>query len=62
MQLLGEQINTEEAVLTSGIGSADLDDLAWAALEDHNVANADVVGWDRDGVWDAGGGTTTGAA
>lgn len=50
MQLLGEEVNTEEAVLASGRGCGDLDDLAGTSLEDHDVANADVVGWDSDGV------------
>lgn len=53
MQLLGEEINTEEAVLASRWGSGDLDDLARTALEEDNVTNADVVGWDSDSVWDA---------
>ncbi len=53
MELLGEQVNTEKAVLAGSLGGANLDDLAWAALEHHNVALADVVGWDGDGVWDA---------
>lgn len=54
MQLLGEQVNTQEAVLAGSLRGGDLDDLAWTALENHNVANADVVGWDRDRVGDAG--------
>lgn len=53
MQLLGEEVNTEEAVLAGGWGGGDLDDLAGTSLEDHDVANADVVGWDSDGVGDA---------
>jgi hypothetical protein len=39
MQLLGEE------------GCVDADDLARTALENQEVTNADVVGWDRDGVW-----------
>lgn len=53
MQLLGEEVNTEEAVLAGGRGGGDLDDLAGTSLEDDDVANADVVGWDGDGVGDA---------
>lgn len=53
MQLLGEEVNTEEAVLASGRGGGDLDDLAGTALEDDDVSNADVVGWDSDGVGNA---------
>lgn len=53
VQLLGEQINTKEAVLASCWGSGDLDDLARTALEEDNITNADVVGWDSDCVWDA---------
>lgn len=55
VELLGEQVNTEEAVLAGGLAGGDLDDLAWATLEDDNVTVADVVGWDGDGVWVAAG-------
>lgn len=34
MQLLGEEVNTEEAVLAGGRGGGDLDDLAGTSLED----------------------------
>lgn len=54
VQLLGEEVNTQEAVLAGGLAGGDLDDLAWATLEDDNVTVADVVGWDGDGVWEAG--------
>jgi hypothetical protein len=48
MKLLGEEIDTEVAVL-AGVGAgADADDLARAALEDQKVANADVVAGDGD--------------
>jgi hypothetical protein len=50
MKLLGEQINTEVAVL-AGLGrGGDADDLARAALKDQEIANADVVTGDSDGV------------
>lgn len=51
VQLLGEQVNTEIAVLASLCRGGDADDLAWAALEDEQVTDADVVAWDGDGVW-----------
>lgn len=51
VQLLGEEVNTKVAVLASLSGSGDADDLAWAALQDEEVANADVVAWNGDGVW-----------
>lgn len=50
MELLGEQVNTEVAVLTSLGGGGDADDLARAALKDQEVANADVVAGDGDRV------------
>lgn len=50
MKLLGEQINTEVAVLASGSRDGDLDDLAGTALEHQEVTNADVVAGDGDGV------------
>jgi hypothetical protein len=53
MKLLREQINTKEAVLASGWGSGDLDNLAWASLKDDDITNVNVVCWDGDGVWDA---------
>lgn len=56
VELLGEQVNTEEAVLAGSLAGGDLDDLAWATLEDDNVTVADMVGWDGDGVWVAAGG------
>ena len=43
VQLLGEEVDTEVAVLASGIGGGDADDLARATLEDQEVAKADVV-------------------
>lgn len=50
MQLLGEEINTQVAVLASGGRGGDADDLAWATLQDEKVANADVVAGNGDGV------------
>lgn len=50
VELLGEEVNTEVAVLASLGGGGNSDDLARAALEDQKVANADVVAWDGDGV------------
>jgi hypothetical protein len=50
VQLLGEQVDTEVTVL-AGLGrGGDADDLARAALEDQEIANADVVAGDGDGV------------
>jgi len=48
MELLGEQVNTEVTVLASLGGGGDADDLARAALEDQEIANADVVAGDGD--------------
>lgn len=50
VQLLGEEVNTEVAVLASLRRGGDADDLARAALEDQEIANADVVARDGDGV------------
>lgn len=50
MELLGEEVNTEVAVLAGLGGGGDADDLARAALEDQEVTNADVVAGDSDGV------------
>lgn len=49
MELLGEEVNTEVAVLASLGGGGDADDLARAALKDQEIANADVVAGDGDG-------------
>jgi hypothetical protein len=50
MELLGEEVNTEVTVL-AGLGrGGDADDLARAALEDQEIANADVVAGDSDSV------------
>ena len=50
VQLLGEQVDTEVTVLASGAGGGDADDLARAALKDQDVAHADVVAGDGNGV------------
>jgi hypothetical protein len=50
MELLGEEIHTKIAVLASLGGRGDANDLARAALEDQEIANADVVAGDGDGV------------
>lgn len=47
MQLLSEEVDTKVAVLAGGSRGRDADDLARAALEDEDVAEADVVA--RDG-------------
>ena len=64
MELLGEEVDTQVAVLAGGSRSRDADDLAGAALEDQDVAEADVVARDGDGVGGAGslarGGSATG--
>jgi hypothetical protein len=46
MELLGEEVDTKVAVLASGSRGRDADDLAGAALEDEDVAEADVVAGD----------------
>ena len=46
VQLLGEEVHTEVAVLAGGGRGRDADDLARAALEDEDVAQADVVAGD----------------
>ena len=50
VELLGEEVNTEVTVLASLRGGGDADDLARAALEDQEIADADVVAGDGDGV------------
>jgi hypothetical protein len=54
VQLLGEKVDTDIAVL-AGLGrGGDADDLARATLKNQEIANADVVAWDGDGVWNHG--------
>jgi hypothetical protein len=49
VKLLGEKVNTKVSVLT-GLGTGgDTDDLAGTVLEDHEIANADVVTRDGEG-------------
>jgi hypothetical protein len=55
VQLLGEEVHTKVAVLAGLSGGGDADDLAGTALEDEQVADADVVAGDGDGVWGADG-------
>lgn len=67
MEGLGEEINTEVAVLASSSRGGDADHLAGAALEHEEIANADVVAGDGDSVGHSGGanlrpGSTRGAA
>jgi hypothetical protein len=50
VQLLGEQVNTEVAVLASGRRGRDADDLARSALEHQEVTQTDVVAGDGDSV------------
>jgi hypothetical protein len=50
VELLGEEVDTEVAVLAGGGRGRDADDLARAALEDEDVAKADVVARDGHGV------------
>lgn len=50
VQSLGEEIDTKVSVLASGTAGGDADDLAWTALQDQEVADADVMAGDGDGV------------
>lgn len=54
VQVLGEEVDTQVAVLASGVGGRDADDLARTALEHQDVAHADVVAGDGDRVGDDG--------
>lgn len=49
-ELLGEQVDTQVAVLASGSRGGDTDDLARTALQDQEITDADVVAGDGDGV------------
>jgi len=49
MELLGEEVNTQVAVLAGLGGGGDANDLTRAALKDQEIANADVVAGDGDG-------------
>ena len=50
MKLLGEEIDSEVAVLASLSRSSDTDNLARATLEDQQIANANVMTRDGDGI------------
>jgi len=50
MELLGEEVNTEVTVLTGLRRSGNADDLARATLKNQEIANADVVARDGDGI------------
>lgn len=50
MELLGEEIDTEVAVLAGLSGRGDADDLGRTALKDEKIADAYVVGRYGDGV------------
>ncbi len=50
VQLLGEEVDAQVAVLARLSRGRDADDLAGAALQDEEVADADVVAGDGDGV------------
>lgn len=50
VQLAGEEIDTEVAMLTRLGGDGDADDLAGTALEDQQITNADEMAGNGDGV------------
>ena len=50
MELLGEEVNTEITVLASLGRGGNANDLARATLKNQEIANADVVARDSDGV------------
>ena len=50
VELLGEEVDAEIAMLARLGRGGDADDLAGTTLQDHQIANADVVAWDGDGV------------
>lgn len=52
VQLLGEQVDTEIAVLASSRRGVDADDLAGTALEHQDITQADMVAGDGDSVGD----------
>lgn len=54
VQLLGEEVDTEVAVLAGGGRGGDANNLAGTALKDEEITQADVVAGDRDGVGDVG--------
>lgn len=48
VELLGEEVDSQVAVLASGGGGGDADDLAGVALKEEDVADPDMVAWDGD--------------
>jgi hypothetical protein len=54
VELLREEVDTEVTVLAGSRGCSDADDLARTALEDQEIAQADVVAWDGNSVWGVG--------
>ena len=58
LELAGEQVDTQVAVLAGLGGDGDPDDLAGTALQDQDVADADEVAGDGDGVCGRGAGAT----
>ena len=55
MQLLGEEINSQVTVLTSGGRGGDPDDLAWSTLKDQEITNTNVMARNGDSVRSVGG-------
>lgn len=51
MELLGEEVDTEVTMLASLCRCCDADDLARTTLKDQEIADADVVSGDGDGIW-----------
>jgi hypothetical protein len=51
VELAGEDVHAEVAVLASLRGDVDADDLARTALEDQEITNANEVAGDGDGAW-----------
>ena len=50
MKLLGKEVDSEVAVLTSLSRSRYTDDLTRAALKDQEITDANVVAWDGNGI------------
>lgn len=48
VQLAGEKVYTEVAVLASLGRDGDADDLAWPTLQDQEITNTDEMAWDSD--------------
>lgn len=49
--MLGEKVYTQIAILAGLSGGGDADDLTWTTLQDQEIAKADVVAGDSDGMW-----------